>query len=182
MSCPPHTLDRLIQSVHAAIEERHGVSVPGHRRKHEARFYSWGSSLEFLDGGGAPWFFGPGWSEPELQSCWTCAKSAELHLPVRPLQGKHLLLTSLVRPLVSAATPAQLIRVSVNDAPVCQWTVRDPGLLHAIVFERHFAGKNTLNLRFDLPNAFSPQSQGISADFRLLALAFHSLSLSPVNL
>lgn len=176
------TIDALISSVHTAIAVRHGIA-PRKRvaPTNETATYAWGASLDFSTTGNARHFFGPGWNDPEPQNCWTDGNSAELHLPVAALEGTNLLLTAQLSPLVSPQTSAQMVRITVNGAPAGQWLVRKPMTQHLFIFERHFSGKSRLSLRFDLPRAFSPQAQGLSADPRVLAVAFHSLSLCPVN-
>lgn len=176
------TIDALISSVHATIAVRRAPPPPQRtERPSSATIYAWGTALDFSATGNARRFFGPGWSEPEPQCCWTEGTSAELHLPVSALKGTDLILTAQLSPLVSAQTTAQLAQVSVNGALTGQWLVSRTGPQFVLIFARHFAEKNRLTLRFDLPRAFSPQAQGLSADPRVLALAFHSLSLGPVN-
>ena len=182
MPCTNSTLEALIDAAHAAIAVRRGVPPPRPKQQPEnERIYAWGTSLDFSTRGNARRYFGPGWSDPEPAHCWTNGNSAELHLPVTPVEGTDLILTALLNPHVSTRTTAQLVRVSVNGNPTGQWLVRNPGPQYITVFERHFAGKDRLTLHFDLPRAFSPQAHDLSADPRVLALAFQSLSLCPVK-
>ncbi|MEJ1974412.1 MAG: hypothetical protein WDM96_18740 [Lacunisphaera sp.] len=172
----------MIEAVHTAIATRHGIArAHPETRVREVATYAWGAALNFSAGGNAQPFLGPGWSEPEPTACWTSGTSAEVHLRVRPMEGTDLILTAQLSPLVSAQTPAQLVRISINGAPTGQWSVSSPGLQHTMIFARHLSGLDRLSLRFDLPRAFSPQAHGLSADPRLLAVSFQQLTLRPVN-
>jgi hypothetical protein len=182
MPCPSSTIDALIKSVHTTIAVRRGIAPPKAQTRTPDRIpYVWGSALDFSATGNARRFFTSGWSEPEPEYCWTNGSVAELNLPVPPLEGTDLILTAQLSAHVSTRTTAQLARISVNGALTGQWLVRGPGLHHVIVFERHFAGRDRLQLQFELPRAFSPQAHGLSADPRVLGLAFRSLTLRPVN-
>ena len=168
-------LDSLITSLHGAIASKRGQRNPGAMRNPVSR-YDWGTRLSFTSAGNVCPYLGGGWSEPESELCWTDGTRAEVILPIGRVES-DIILTARVSPHVSTQTPLQFVKISIDGVTLGQWTVRQSAAQHALIFNRYLKGKNSIRLGFELPNAFSPQSQGISADPRRLGLAFHDLVL-----
>jgi hypothetical protein len=142
--------------------------------------YQLGQKLTFGSAGDAQLYTTNGWQSPEESHRWTDGNTAEMRLPLAQPIGDALL-TVEVFPVTSGRTPAQTVHVFANGAEIGQWQVDRQSAQHLLVFASHSHGRDSLELRFELPDAFSPHSHGTSADNRILALAFQSLRLDPLN-
>ena len=180
MPCSPAQVDALIRSVQRAVAIRRGVPIPAEAELPPVPPYQLGHKLTFGSTGVAQLYTTSGWQQPEDAHRWTDGDTAEIRLPLaRPIGDA--LLTVEVFPVTSERTPAQTVHVFANGAEIGQWQIAAQSAQHLLVFAAHSHGRDRLELRFEMPHAFSPHSHGTSADTRVLGLAFQSLRLEPLN-
>lgn len=146
-----------------------------------------GISVKFSSGGqGAPWL-GAGWSQPEPWGVWSAGPSA-----VVELQGTNVVdldnarLKFKLRSFVSDAYPTQRVGVSIDGGNPTWLDFRHPGLaqqeVSLVLPGDHLRQKNKLTIRFELPDAKSPQALGMSTDARVLGVGLESVELSGTEL
>lgn len=130
-------------------------------------------TLDFTQAAAVP-LLGEGWSRIEGPFRWTEGSSAEIHFGLAAVEPLRLRLR--LHPfLVPGQLAAQRVVVSLNGAPLRTLRLaipdpRDHDLEIPVAALRH---ENVL--RFDLPDAASPASLGVSEDPRVLAVAVETL-------
>lgn len=139
-----------------------------------------GSVIHFGKDGNAEAFIRSGWSEAEAEHQWTDGREAEIHFEVAHTDA-DLLLTFSVSPLIGPKTVTQHVQAEWNGRLVGEWSIRKPGTYATIVWARHLQGSLRVHLRFVLMSAFSPISEGLSSDPRMLGLCFREFRLLPVS-
>jgi hypothetical protein len=141
-------------------------------------YYELGTLVRFGTGGNAAPYQQSGWSVPEAGYTWTDGGEARLVLPLR--EPASLRLDLSLTPLVDdRKRRRQRIVVKANDRRVDAWAAGAAGQFTATIPKELLSGA-VLNLDFELPDATSPSALGRSSDARVLAAAFHTLTLSPV--
>jgi lysophospholipase L1-like esterase len=130
-------------------------------------------ALDFAQSAAAP-LLGEGWSRIEGAFRWTEGASAEVHFawPAADPPRLHLRLRPF---LVPGRLPVQRVVVSLNGVPVrmLRLSVPDPRE-HPLDLPASALRRENV-LRFDLPDATSPASLGVSEDPRVLAVAVETL-------
>jgi hypothetical protein len=140
-------------------------------------YYEYGTTLTFGSGGNARIYQESGWAAPDSDFTWTEGHAAHIELPVRT--SASLRLSALVTPLI-ADKGVQRVVVKADDHVVDVWNVGAAGTYTAAIPEELVTG-SMVRLRFELPDAISPQALNGSPDPRLLGVAFRTLSLMPMR-
>ena len=120
-----------------------------------------------------------GWDNPEATHTWTIGTESFLRIPT-PRHPEPLLINARITPFTSPSSTIQAVGIHVGDDDIAHWTVTCPGHYFCIVWPRLFQEPG-LDLRFSIPDARSPQSEGMSDDHRMLGLMFHDLWLQPLT-
>jgi len=95
-----------------------------------------------------------------------------------PPPARNVIISALITPALFANITVRPVRIFVNDTRVGDWEVRKPGW-YTVTVPRGVAQKQVgLSIRFELPNASSPQSLGIDEDPRVLSIAFEEMKLT----
>jgi phosphoglycerol transferase len=81
-------------------------------------------------------------------------------------------------PVLFADIKVRPVHVFVNDVYVGDWEVSKPDWYSVLVPAEIVRKKPRLYLRFELPNAVSPNSLGVNSDGRVLSVAFRQIILS----
>lgn len=140
----------------------------------DRRTYVWGTPITFSPTGNAARYLGEGWS------CVGCTegKSSSMYFNVPPpLRGATI--EAHLTPALFAAIQVRPVRVFVNDLRLGEWEVRQPGWYSISVPRELVQRRSPLFVRFELPNAASPESFGLNSDRRLLSVGFDEMVLLP---
>ena len=115
-----------------------------------------------------------GWSKSETEYRWTEARQATLIFAME--QPQQLLLTIKFVPfLVPNRLQSQRVAIFLNEERVDEFTAADPSPVERTVMLPAGSLRQSNVLRFDLPDAASPASFGLSPDERLLGIAVYSM-------
>ena len=123
-----------------------------------------------------------GWSTPEPWGTWSDGKFASLApIPLpQAVKNRELLLKVDVRPLIAKPGQTQIARVSANGIVVANWlfTAANPERTAvAIIPRRALEHNDSLALSFELPEAVSPASFGLSQDTRKLGIGIEHIEI-----
>ncbi|HJP97613.1 MAG TPA: hypothetical protein VJ862_03520 [Rhodanobacteraceae bacterium] len=143
-----------------------------------------GTPLGFATNGVAVGWLESGWSAPEGWGTWSSGKQAILRIDLRGLPDGHAPLALHVdaQAFVGPRYPVQRISVEVNGEPAGQYVVRYPNKdfsMHIPLGQVDAESARMIRVVFDLPDAQSPRSLGVSSDMRNLALGLVSVSIGP---
>ena len=139
--------------------------------------YEYGAVITFGLVGNADDYVGFGWGSPMSRGWWNSGKSASLKLTVA-LPETDLLLKAKLLPYLRPQVPEQNIYVLVNGTEVDLWSARERKMQQfRAVIPNGLIHSPEVEIRFDLPNAASPESLGTGSDKRKLAILMSSLSL-----
>lgn len=127
-----------------------------------------------------------GWSTPESWGVWSLGKEAVLGFDSRwlPDQDKGLEMSLQANVFVTPSHRVQRIEVSVNGKPVAHYKVVYPQTsvdMQIPIAPRVLEAAGRLEIKFDLPDATSPQSLGLSGDGRTLAIGLVSARFDPLS-
>jgi hypothetical protein len=138
--------------------------------------YDLGSDIAFGKTGNAVSFMGIGWSPCGEDFCWTADKSAELYLPIQEIDSE-LELQMLFKPFTHATkVPQQRIAVLVNGKPLAEWSASSFEFeTTSVRIPAELISEDLLHVSFQLPDAVSPESLGLSTDSRLLGIAVRNV-------
>ncbi|MBB6242675.1 4-amino-4-deoxy-L-arabinose transferase-like glycosyltransferase [Rhodanobacter sp. MP1X3] len=127
-----------------------------------------------------------GWSDPEAGGVWSSGTHAEITIDPQELshvvQGIHL--NFEVYGLVTKEHPRQRIQVSVNGMAAGTHEVVYPNnqmQFDVVVPAADTTSSNGTRIAFDLPDAVSPQSIGMSSDPRVLGIQLQTMTASPLD-
>ena len=115
-----------------------------------------------------------GWSKSEPQYRWTEAKHATLIFSVDRLE-KILLTIKFIPFLVPNKIESQRVTISLNGERIDEFSASDPSPNERTVTLPFGALRPKNVLQFDLPDAASPASFGLSNDERLLGIAVYRM-------
>lgn len=115
-----------------------------------------------------------GWSHPEKGHTWTDGHRSVLGIKtLKPDSDLNLTVTA------SPFTSQQLVNVTVNDHLVGEWIFDKPkGQEISIKIPQEILNEGMQYIIFDLPDAKSPLSLGLSKDGRTLGLAIRSIRIN----
>ncbi len=142
--------------------------------------YRAGTKLTFgVSGNAAPYLAG-GWSFAENDFRWNDGKEARLALPMRTPHSNLMLMAEISGFVMPGKVPRQRLRVFVDEEPVGDWVIdhREFRERTLLLEPRMFKSPANLLVRFETPDAISPQAAGSGEDVRQLAFAIKSLTLS----
>jgi hypothetical protein len=145
-----------------------------------AQTYRWRTTVTFGNGGNAGPYYGTGWSGPEDRYTWMDGRAASLYLPARE-PGTDVLLKAMLSAYTSKGKlNSQRVRLLVNRHQVKEWVLTSEFQeCRAVVPQNYFAGADTEEILFDLPDAAAPISLGVGEDNRTLGAAIMWLQLIP---
>ncbi len=132
-------------------------------------FYQIGTIIKFDRNGNGRNFFVTGWSEPEEGSTWTCDKKAELIFQINQKEITcDVIMKVNLEPNI-AKGKRQRVYIYANGRKIGKWVVSSPGEYRIIIPEVYLLDP-LLRITFELPDAFSPKSQGTGEDLRILGI------------
>lgn len=160
------------------------LELDGYRRREEVgRFYLQPDII--VDGElnqGGLRLQGDGWGNAETWGTWTIGGSATL-LPL-PLQSSvknsDLVFQADVRSFIPTHGYTQIVRVFANGVQVASWLFTEgerERIETVLIPHRLLEGQETLLLSFEIPNAVSPLSLGLSKDPRKLGVGLKRLTV-----
>jgi hypothetical protein len=132
----------------------------------------------FCAGGNAASFLRAGWSVGEPQETWSLGRESQLVLPAPRLPWTYVMVLKM-RPLVGGPVTSQRLLVTVNGVLVATFNVDRRTVRTCVVPWDAIADRDTLDIRFQTPDAARPVDIGANNDTRLLGIAFVSLNLYP---
>jgi hypothetical protein len=144
--------------------------------------------LDFRPGGNGTAFLGEGWSkEPDGWAHWTDGNRATILLRKHRGIERGSELQMRLAAFVLRQHPRQRVTVSLNGRRLGSLELADaqladgPTTIHLPVPPDVASDGDELVLQFDLPDARSPQSLGLSDDVRRLGIAMVQLRLVPTS-
>ncbi len=139
--------------------------------------YEYGKVLKFTKAAENNTYLTTGWSTAEDELTWSDGNEATILIPVRPAD-RELFFSADITPFLSNPNLlTQSIQVSVNNVLLTTWEARNSGTF-TFSIPKEMTSKETLAIKFILPNATSPQKLNISADQRKLGIGLKSLFLT----
>lgn len=140
-------------------------------RANEIISYSLPAEFNFGEDGNAAAFRSAGWLNSEPEFTWTNGKNAQLHLPLISGGAENIKLTISAMPFIGGeGLSQQLVIVRSNGVELGRWTMDHDGE-YAVMIHSEYLKNELLNIEFEIPNAASPASLGLSQDSRLLGMA-----------
>jgi hypothetical protein len=128
-----------------------------------------------------------GWSIPESWGTWSDGRRASL-VPIRlpqAVKNKELLVKVDVLPLIAKPEQIQIARVLANGRLVANWLFTAKNAERtatAIIPRQALTDGDSLSLAFDLPEAASPASFGVSQDTRRLGIGIKHIEIRELTL
>lgn len=120
-----------------------------------------------------------GWSSTEATETWTVGNRAELRFPT-PTRPATYVVTFRMRPLlVLPKLTVQRVRLIANGLQVAEFRIDGRAVRTALIPWSVIAGRPSLDLVLELPDAARPVQLGLSGDDRQLGVAVSSLRLYP---
>jgi len=120
-------------------------------------------------------FLGGGWNDRESDGRWS-DDQATIAFRLRSA-GTHVLRIKMLPFLVPKKLEEQIVNVSLNDQPLCSFTLRELDYrIYSITLPGAFLQEENL-LRFDIPGAASPAALGSGDDSRWLGLRVHWIEI-----
>jgi hypothetical protein len=136
--------------------------------------YEYGKTILFGKNGTCDQYLFDGWANPEEGYTWTDGYKSVLGIKTRENNSDLKLKIK-----ASQYTSKQRVNVTVNDHPVGNWIFDKPEDQEKSIIIPHGVLKEGMQyIAFELPDAKSPQSLGLSDDNRILALAVQSLVIN----
>jgi phosphoglycerol transferase len=133
--------------------------------------YNLGSAINFSVDGNSRKYQKSGWSDPWEDFSWTQGNKAILCIQTEKTNNNlNLTIKS------SQLTNQQRVNVMVNNHPVGNWIFDKPDVQEkSIIIPHGLLNEEVQYITFELPDAKSPLSLGLSDDGRELALAVRSI-------
>jgi len=172
------------------------ILAPGGTEYASPISYQYGASIDFGFDGDSQRYIGKGWSLGGPAATWTDGKSASLIIPIAKIESNIELRAVFSPYTVWGKLEEQRVTVLVNGNIVGKWTAQRQDnigerILRRFKHEREFVEKTAVIPRelledsevlitFDLPDATSPASLGVSQDARALGIEMRSLVLRPI--
>lgn len=127
-----------------------------------------------------------GWGDPESWGTWSLGRHAELAIDPRqlPVPKSGLRLHFDVNAFVNDKHPRQRILVSLDDAPAETYVVEFPGTTAGFDVDIppvKLASAQMIKIRFELPDAVSPQAVGLGVDRRPLAIGLKAVMATSID-
>jgi hypothetical protein len=127
-----------------------------------------------------------GWGALESNGVWSIGAHAEIDIDPQQLPriAQGIRLNFGIHALVTPAHPQQRVLVSVNDLPAGDKTVVYPDAdaqIDVKIPVATLSAGQKIRLRFDLPDAVTPNSIGLGGDPRLLAIMLETMTASALE-
>lgn len=147
------------------------------------RGYRWGETIYFGTTGNADPYRGIGWSAPSNTAEWTDGPEAELHFELPPVTSDLVVQLVLQGYIDPPQLPRQRVRILANGTEIANSEILQTDVLRSTLrVPREAVGEEeTLTLRFELPDATSPQTLGSSGDARELGIFLWRVRIDPVD-
>lgn len=128
-----------------------------------------------------------GWSSPESWGTWSDGKHASLlPIPLREaVRNKELFLQADILPFIAKPGQTQVVNVLANGRVVANWLFAEANphrTATAIIPRQAFADSNDLSLSFEIPEAASPVTYGLSSDTRKLGIGIKHIAIREISL
>lgn len=144
-----------------------------------APHYEWGTTVKFGFGGNSQKYQENGWNVQENGLTWTSGSRATLIFSFGKTVTRDVKVEAEVSALVSGKLKEQRVLIKANGKPLKEWKIRKAeSCAENVIIPHSLIQSGILKLTFDLPEATSPASLGISGDKRVLGLAFHTITLT----
>jgi len=140
------------------------------------RAYEWGKVLDFGIYGDAARHKVDGWSPPEELITWTDGTQATLRFSLPPSKRDRMLHLR-AGAFTHGALSSQRTIISLNNHQVGELDISDIGEYSLRLPNKYFSSSDHDLLSFNLPDATSPASLGLSEDPRCLGLQVFSLKI-----
>ena len=130
---------------------------------------------------------GEGWGDPESWGTWSVDARASL-LPVTLRESedsKDLILLADVLPFIPKTGQTQIVNVLANGIPVANWLFtadHSQRIEGAVIPRQLLKAQKAISVSFDIPNAATPSSFGISNDVRKLGVGFKQIAIKEIQL
>lgn len=146
----------------------------------DIKVYEWGKEI-YLDRCSISTFYKQsGWSHTE-EPFWTDGKKSDLSLLINKTGSDLILSVNLYPFLAEGKLDKQRINIYINNKKAGNWIADYTGDYKIIIPEDYITNTNNiLKITFELPDAASPETLGISDDERTMAFRLNSLKLEPV--
>jgi glycosyltransferase involved in cell wall biosynthesis len=138
------------------------------------------SQIDFSARGNSFLYTGSGWSFPEAGFRWTDGKEASIRVQLGPLSNGRPNSSCLLRLRASAFGGRQRVVVLIDGKRANELTVE--GAVRDYDIDVHFSnstGGVDNEITFELPDAHSPASLGLSPEVRELGIAVASMTFLP---
>jgi hypothetical protein len=168
--------------IEGSVYDAHSCVEAGSKEIEQVReFYTMGTKINFGIQGNADAIAEFGWG-PQLNGhSWSKAEKAGLQLLLADTDlHTNLDMDLTFKPFIhKEKLPLQHIRVSVNGTPVDEW-IEQTGKIQErrILIPADAIHSNELKIVFEFPDAASPNSLGLGADFKKLGIALRVIQLS----
>jgi hypothetical protein len=137
------------------------------------RHYAWGRLLDFGKDGDAVRHKHTGWAVPEEQSTWTEGPEAVLRFDLPASESKRTLRVRAAG-FCTARIQRQRVEIFLDDHPIGTWEVGENSDYAASLPASRLAQAERHRIRLVLPDAASPESEGLSTDSRQLGIRVYS--------
>lgn len=123
-------------------------------------------------------YLGDGWSHSEHWGTWSSGSSANMFFPIPPRQVDSIFIEA--NAFVPSAIENHRLTMTINGIPTTDLVLKEP----AVVLDIKIPGavkqeleSETLEVRFNFPDAVSPKDIGLSDDPRELALGLIAVTI-----
>lgn len=123
-------------------------------------------------------YLGDGWSYSEHWGTWSSGSSATMFFPIPPRQVDSIFIGA--NAFVPSAIENQRLTVTVNGIPTADLVLKEPAVVLDIKIPeavKQELENETLEVRFNFPDAASPKDIGLSDDPRELALGLIAVTI-----
>ena len=134
--------------------------------------------LTFNRQGNGADYLGDGWSVSEDWGTWSSGSSATMFFPIPPRQVDSIFIEA--NAFVSSAIENQSLTVTINGIPTADLVLKEPATVLDIKIPgavKQELENETLEVRFNFPDAASPKDIGLSDDPRELALGLIAVTI-----
>lgn len=142
--------------------------------------YQWGSVISFGYMGNSKAYQKKGWSLPEDGLTWIDGKSASMKIPLDQVVKAPVLLKVNLMPFMwPGKVLRQRVKVIVNHREAGSCIITKPGFQEVsfTISKSVIGSSKAIFLTFQLPDAVSPRTLGLSIDQRVLGIAVRSICL-----
>ncbi len=143
----------------------------------EIPHYVYGKTIDFRKNGNSIQYLVNGWSDAAPGFIWTIGRRSELNIPISSTVHDLNLQMHFIPYLGEGKLKSQRVRVFANEHEIAEWEVKVNDKYQALIPKNTLPDHGVLRLHFELPDAVSPKSLGLSEDTRDIALAFVEMKI-----